>query len=557
MQDAPRQGLAKNSKSGWAVRWPLIFCCALALSLATQWQNGAFRSDLGGDPDEAAHAVTSLMVRDYVAQGLGRNPMAFANRYYERFPKVALGHYPPGYYVLAAVPLQFWRDVRCLAVFQSALAAALATLACACGWNWVGRVPSLVVGALLLALPVIQNTTACIMADPLVAVLCLLAAWAWGGYLQTPSAWRSLGFGILATAAILTKGSAISLAGLPVVALMLSGKLPLMRRASLWLATVPVVLFAFPWMIYSVRFTEEGMVAKGVVEFFAEASRYYAASVPETLGIAVAAMLVLGFLRLLIRVAKRHWLDAKEASLWGLLLSTVPVLLFIPAGTSPRYLIPVAAPALLLAMNEGRWFVGWLVEQRREGDAVGRLGAAAAVMALAIGGATWVECVRWCPKNVSGYSAAITEVTSRWQPATGEEHVLVSSDARGEGAVVAAAAFADGGAWPTNAGVLRGSKELATSDWLGRGYKTTFGTNAELLDRLRKRHVSWVLADESVPAERVPAHHPQLLRALGEAAEEWQPSGSVHVSRGRGIEGELKIFRRMSESTTASHANGG
>ena len=90
-------------RSSWAALGTGLTCVLFALVF--QWLNGAWQADLAGDPDEAAHAVTSLMVRDYLTDVAPRNPLSYAQDYYKHFPKVALGHYPPGYYLISSLVL--------------------------------------------------------------------------------------------------------------------------------------------------------------------------------------------------------------------------------------------------------------------------------------------------------------------------------------------------------------------------------------------------------------------------------------------------------------------
>src|SRR5581483_5919113 len=65
---------------------------------AIQFASGAYHSDFDADYDEASHAVSSLVVHDYLVHGLGTNPIAFAEDYYVHYPKVAIGHWPPVFY---------------------------------------------------------------------------------------------------------------------------------------------------------------------------------------------------------------------------------------------------------------------------------------------------------------------------------------------------------------------------------------------------------------------------------------------------------------------------
>ena len=73
--------LKGEAPEGWQ-RWNFlpILLVLVFLSVYLQIQNGVYSSDFGADPDEPAHVVTSLMMRDYLATGIWRGelPMAFA-----------------------------------------------------------------------------------------------------------------------------------------------------------------------------------------------------------------------------------------------------------------------------------------------------------------------------------------------------------------------------------------------------------------------------------------------------------------------------------------------
>src|SRR5215471_5652765 len=65
------------------------------LALFLQWLGGAYHNEFAGYPDEGAHFVTGLMLRDIVAQRQLTSLQQFAENYYLHYPKVALGHWPP------------------------------------------------------------------------------------------------------------------------------------------------------------------------------------------------------------------------------------------------------------------------------------------------------------------------------------------------------------------------------------------------------------------------------------------------------------------------------
>src|ERR1700686_1788292 len=78
----------------------LVFFGATVL---LQFLSGAYRAEFSGYPDESAHYVTSLMVRDFIVSLQYTEPMQFANDYYLHYPKVALGHWPPFFYALGGI----------------------------------------------------------------------------------------------------------------------------------------------------------------------------------------------------------------------------------------------------------------------------------------------------------------------------------------------------------------------------------------------------------------------------------------------------------------------
>ena len=80
-------------KAGWPAA--AAFLLFFVVTLFLQYESGAFHSEFAGYPDESAHYVTGLMVRDYLAGFHYSEPRKFAEDYYGRFPKVAFGLWPP------------------------------------------------------------------------------------------------------------------------------------------------------------------------------------------------------------------------------------------------------------------------------------------------------------------------------------------------------------------------------------------------------------------------------------------------------------------------------
>src|ERR1700758_3440929 len=75
----------------------VVFVALLGFVVILQFLGGAYASGFGGYPDEPAHLVTSLMVRDFLASLDFRHSWQFAQQYYYHYPKVAIGVWPPGF----------------------------------------------------------------------------------------------------------------------------------------------------------------------------------------------------------------------------------------------------------------------------------------------------------------------------------------------------------------------------------------------------------------------------------------------------------------------------
>jgi len=512
----------------------LMVCFALNLVLCSQ--SGALDSDLGGDPDEAAHAVTALMVRDYLVDGLGQSPMQFARDYYEHFPRVALGHYPPFYYLVAGIFLIFWDSIKVLFVLQSLLMGLLAALT----WLQGQRIlPSCLAGAAAVLgclLPVGLKLTQHVMSDVMLAVLCLWAALVWADYLRAPSTKTSLFWGGIAAAAILTKGSGILLCALPPLATLLAGKWRLIRTFSWWCAAAPVALLAGPWMIYSTGISKEGMTDLTPMQYLVEAVPYYLESTPFIFGWGITALAFLGVGAGLRQVLKFRIMSADSASLLALMVGTCIVLVLVPVGLTTRYMLTLV-PLVMLASACGVQCLTRFLPHR------------IALLAGPLIFMTAFYLVAGFPmKDVHGFSEAVQMLSPEILDGS-DESWLVSSDPRGEGAVIASAAFQSLKRVPSSLRVYRAGKELASSDWMGRGYKTSVDTPQALLELLDKKKITWIMLDLSVPEHQRRSHDHLLARVLDSSKEKWVLAHEQPVKRRAGQIGRLLVYQRRGVSS--------
>lgn len=515
------------------MRTGLLFAGITAAILLIQTLTGVWTSDLGADPDEPAHAVTSLMVRDYLASGFSHPPLAFAQQYYEDFPKVALGHYPPVYYALGGVLLLLWPQPQMLLILQAVLIGLLALQVYVTGRRMLNERAALAAAVMCAGFPVTIKLSQLVMADLLLACLCLLAVESWARFLEKPRLAQALIFGVSAAAAILTKGSGLALAVVPVVSLVCLGRWELLKKPVFWLASLPVAVLAGPWMLYSSKITKEGMVSTGVLDFAWGGIKFYAMTLSGTFGfttvmVAVAGLLVwTGLTQVKIRA------DVRRCSLLGMLLGTVLIMLLVPAGYSSRYLMPLAPVVALMAVSFFQHTLGHT-----------RL-CLPGLVSLAL--LVWLQVPGLLVKNVRGYGSAVQQALGGGLPESGRTQWLVCADPRGEGAVIAAAAFALPERSPSPLQIHRGSKKLATADWLGRDYKTAFKSPEELRGWLDARSISRVFVD-SHGEESVASPHEKLLLQTLRNAEGWRLEREEETTRPyEAVPGRLAVYVRMPE----------
>lgn len=495
---------------------------------------GALPSDLGGDPDEPAHAVTSLMVRDYVAGITSHAPMPFARAYYEDFPKVALGHYPPGYYLLTGAALLVNPSRDTLLVVQCLLGIAVGLLSYFLARRFLPPYPSLVAALLAAGLPVMLKTSQVVMADSLLVVLVLWALLVWLRQGSVPTWKVSLFFGLLAAAAILTKGSGLLLGALPVGTLVLQRQFGWLRQKGWWAALPPVALLAGPWMVLTVNISKEGMTGLSTLEFFRQAIPHYAlVEMPAAWGWLLTSLSAIGFCVLILPLFKKA-ATAEEAVLLSALAGGVAILLLVPVGLTSRYLAPLLPLLAILALKGGETLAFFLPSSWRTSIAC----------ALALGGFALVAGLP--EKQVHGFSEAVSFILKQEPPTSGAAKArwIISSEPRGEGAVIAEAAFRLSVRSPSPLRIYRAGKELSTSDWMGRGYKLAFETEAEILTHLDKTGIRWVLVDLSVPEKLRVAHNNLLEAAMKGAPDRWELALTQPVIRQPGATGELLVYRR-------------
>jgi len=467
-----------------------------------QWRANAFESEFGGEADEPAHYVTGLMLRDYIAQGFPGAPLAFARNYYVHYPKVALGHWPPLFYVVqSAWTLAFTpgrASVMLLMAFITALL--LAVLYAALRAEFPAGLAAGGAG-LLLSLPIIQQFSRDVMTEMLLALVVLLATLAYGAYLDTERWQAAAWFGIWFALALLAKGTAIHLAWVPPAAILITGRWRLLGRFSFWLPAILVCAIAGPWYLWVPGAQHESVARFGGVHFASARVIGSFVAWAKMLGGVPSVLAIVGIAMAVPQLRKRSGIwTAGLALLIGAYLSRLAI-----GAYEDRHLIVNLPVLILFAALPVSWLLNQRVPKSRWTTAAGAL-ALAALLAFNL----WASP----RKKHFGYSEVAQNILSHAEFA--HSVILTCGDAEGEGMLISEIAMHE--SRPGHI-ILRGTKMLASSDWMGRDYRALFHDSKEMLEYLERIPVGIVVIDDA--GRRTP-HGLLLTQGIQAHPEKWQ-----------------------------------
>jgi hypothetical protein len=512
----------------------LFFAAATALS----WQCGAFQAEFADTPDEPAHYVTGLMVRDYLASGAPAAPMQYAENYYRHYPKVGLGHWPPMFYIVEAAWMLIFSASRwSVLLLMSAQAAALALLLQNAVSKDLPRVYGAIAGLFLLSLPLVRRLSYTVMSELLVTLLVFAAVLKFGEYVALPDWRRAAAFGLIASLAILTKGSGIVLALVPPITVLLTGRIDLLRQRSFWLPVAIVLAFCGPWYLMAPMALNQDTGALGSVHLHRRQMLGSFNSLLRIIGILPSVFAVVGVCQRLARPFREQEGRFRWAALAALLLGFLTLRIFVGAASEARHLILVVPPTLLFAAAGASWLV-------RRGSGIGvRSWFTAVPVAGALIWALWVNVYNAPKKNHYGIDEAALSLLSRSD--LHDATILVSSDATGEGGFIAELAMRE--KRPGHV-VVRASKALASSNWMGSFYTLQYKTPEELLKYLEEsRTAVVVIIDPDLERQSVdlrlllmlPGRFPNQFELLGTYPNRDSPGtrpGSILVYRFKAVQ---------------------
>jgi hypothetical protein len=513
----------------------LFFAVCFGVSVWLQKQAGAFEGEFGGHPDEAAHYVTGLMVHDYLKSGFAEGPMTFAKKYYDHYPKVALGNWPPGFYVAqSAWSLIFSPQKTPILLFMAAVAATASLLIFLSLRKTAGTLLAAAGGLLFIALPLTQRHAAMIMTELPIAVWVFGALLALISFVEDEKRNSALLFGICAAAAILTKGSGLFLGLVPPLAILLTRKFHLLKRPALWMSALIVFVFCFPW---TWKFRNEAragwLEGDPSLTFTKKAVLFYPKELWLAFGFGLGLLLLIGLFT--------TWKSGSErgvAPRWAVATSALfSLLLFhsiVPVGFEDRHLVPILPVGILFVIAGVKQVSDWLP---RAGMNPQLAPVAAILLAAAI---FLLETFRVPPKGFAGFGAVAETLLKN--PDNQRAVFLVCSDARGEGMFISEVAMRESRPGHT---VQRASKLMASSSWSGSGYKPRFENEEAAAEFLHTNRADWIVVDTSIPPKYQRPHQQLLERALETHATWFKIEDRRPILRANERSDGLLVYRVM------------
>ena len=521
----------------------LALAALLGIVVFLQILGGAYASGFGSYPDEPAHLVTSLMARDFLAGLNFRHPVQFAVQYYYHYPKVAIGVWPPVLYGALGIWFLLIGASRVSAMmFIALLAATTASIIYFTGKRLIGRWAGILAALLFAASPLVQEASARVMSEHLVTLGMLVSTLCFARFMRTERISDGMAFGSVAAVAILTHGNAWALGLVPGIALALTNRWYLLRRPGLWLATLPVLVFCIPWYVFAPSIID----ARGgsIVSFIVAAVPGYTRFLYIDLGLPVLIFALIGVWHTIIRVRPRSQAAPEWAALAALAMATFGLHCVLPVPVDSRYIVLLTPPVVLFSAA-GVNRIAHLVAFRLP------IGAVRGGLALILIAAFCTESFA-LPLQLrnGGYGALVRGVMSRVSNVP--QIWLVSSDATGEGCLIAAVALQE----PHPASyVLRGKTLLAGGDWFGRNTQDRFDTPAKLAKLLDDLRVTIIVIDDSVaPTDRLP-YHARLKNLVAGETETWELIGSYpQVKDGIVLPNSLHVYARRPGASLAAAA---
>jgi hypothetical protein len=486
----------------------LLFLAVLVLAL--QIASGAYHCET--IVDESSHYVSGLMLHDYVLSGLARSPLDYVRIYHAHYPLVAIGHWPPFYYLVEAAWMLAFSPTRTSMLLLSAgVTLATALLLYAGLARRAGPLAAGVAAGIFVAAPMVQAGTQMLMLDVPTALACLLAMLAYVRYLDATRARDAVLFAVLAVVAMMVKGNGACLALLPPCALLIGRRFDLLRRLSFWLPLPIVGVLAGPWYLLTYDRAAAGFRFAWGFDFVALATTSNVGYLRESLGLPIVLLAAAGLLDVVARPRRAGTMAVGAAALFA---SVWIFQVVVPASLQDRYLAPALPPLLILAAHALATVLERLAPLRLRGP----------LLACILGVAFLLTSPGLVRKQHSGVMEAVQQILAH--PVPGNPAVLIAADLLEETQAITEIALHD--THRPNLFAVRGSRLLGGGGYNAQDYQPRYRTAAEVMAAIDAQSIPIVLL---VGGTRCDWQHVCQVRAAAAAyPERWHLFGRVDVA---------------------------
>lgn len=537
MKTAQRSLRLKRFASRSTLQIVVVFLLLFLIAWLLQYYGPTWNNEINVEPDDPAHYVTALMLHDYLRDGLPVGPMRFAEVFYAHYPKVAMGHWPPLFYVVqAAWMLLFGPSIRSDLFLMLLFSVSLATTV----YILVRRVLRSEVSAfaaalLLLGMPVMQLYGGTVLADVPVALFAFWAVLFWARFLDTGRIRSVVGFSSMTAVAILTKGNGFALLLVPLLTLFFNRRWDYLKNVRFRLAWLPIP-FSMLWSLFTMDLVEQTMLYRPGVSYSAIAIPFYLSNTFAACGACLSLLAVVGGLKVIFDCWRR-----KTSGLWvsivALAIAVIALHSIVPIGFEMRYLLMLLPCMVLLAVQGVVTFASTLPFTRF--PLARRVDALMLVVVLVFALTTFAIP----PKRPSGFAEAASFLTSR--PEFAKSVILVSSEGNGEGPFIARVAEFDH--QRPNHIVLRASHTFADSSWNSQNYRLLMDSPNEIENYLLSVPIGVIVVDRTALTSPN-LHQRLLLQAIHEHPETWKLVAVFPTDPAKRMGEGIEVYRNLGDA---------
>ncbi len=491
------------STQKYIIQRTAFFACffiLLGVIVSTQYLGHAYLTELRSDAN--GHYVTTLMAHDYIKAGFPGNPVAFAVDYFIHYPSIRIGNNPPTFYALSSLWALITADTIQAALVLSAI---LGAIYCLLAFVWSSRVLGVIAGLLIAVtvalLPTFINVAGSFLIDIPIGIFSLAAAINYVAFIHKGTLRPAILFSLFAVLALAIKLSALFLAIMVLLAILISGKFSLLRNKYFWLPSLIVAISLLPWYLYTLETSTGGATERDMAYPLVSLIGYLEIIV-NNITIPGAMLFVAGLISRL-RFIRSHR-DSEEAAHWSVIIAlfwaVIVFQIITPANILERYMITALTPALMIV------WAGAIVTGRYISEAFGRRQilperlrnkfpemTVGALLVMILASSFPVE-----PQTGNQMAQTAQKVYPALLP--NNPSVLIASDGTRESSFIAQMAQLDQ-ARPT-AITIRGARLLGKEEgFMNVDYMPKFASPEEVLAELERLSIAMVVLDRSEKAQ--------------------------------------------------------